>query len=76
VVWLDAAPDVLARRVARAEGRPLLADADGGLEQRLRALLAERAPAYAGCDLRVPAADSPERVCDAVLAALGWECAA
>lgn len=44
VVWLQAPPDVLAGRVTRGAGRPLL-DAESG-EARLTELLADRHTAY------------------------------
>jgi shikimate kinase len=54
VVYLRARAETLARRVGEAHDRPLLAglDADGRLA-RLRALLSERGPHYAGADLVV-----------------------
>ncbi len=78
LVWLDARPETLARRVGEAGGRPLLAGLDvAGRIARLARLSSERATAYAGADVRVETdGRSPEEVCDAVLAALGWECAA
>lgn len=44
VVWLDAAPDVLAARVADGDARPLLAQ--GGGPATLERLSTTRAPAY------------------------------
>ena len=43
VVWLQASPDVLARRVAGVHDRPLL---NGGGEARLAELLEARTEAY------------------------------
>jgi shikimate kinase len=78
LVWLDARPETLASRVGEAADRPLLAGLDAaGRSARLARLREERSPAYAGSDLRVETdGRSPEEVCAAVLAALGWERAA
>lgn len=78
LVWLDAEPEVLAERIGDASERPLLAGLDAEARvARLRELRAEREPAYARAGVRVPTDGStPERVCDRVLAALGWEDAA
>ncbi len=48
VVWLRAAPEVLVRRLGRAESRPLLAGAQGreGAQARVASLVAEREPLY------------------------------
>jgi len=45
VVWLTAAPDVLAGRLGAGTGRPLLAEAP--VANRLDELLAARRPVYA-----------------------------
>lgn len=68
-VWLDADLDVLAERVGRREGRPLLKDRDA------RAVLAElaeaRNPVYALAHLRVRSQPRPhEATVDAIVAAL------
>ena len=68
-VWLKADIDILARRVARKDHRPLLRDKDP------RAVLAElaeaRYPAYAEADITVEIGDAPHQVgLDAVLSAL------
>ena len=61
VVWLQASVPVVVRRVGRARGRPMLADATGrplrgdALEIRVRSLLAAREPFYAQADLVVDA---------------------
>ena len=63
LVWLDAPPSVLARRVAPrgdARGRPLLAGIDPVL--RLTELLAQRRPQYAQAHVRLDAAQSTEAV--------------
>ncbi len=50
-VWLRAELDVLAKRVARRNNRPLLADGD--VEQKLAVLMEERAPIYSLADLHL-----------------------
>ncbi|HYR95111.1 MAG TPA: shikimate kinase [Candidatus Binatus sp.] len=49
IVCLSASPEEIVRRVGRGTSRPLLASTNGGSDRlsRIRALLAERAPAYA-----------------------------
>ncbi len=78
LVWLDARPETLAERVEETDDRPLLAGARGDERlELLRALRTQRAAAYARADLRVETdGKSPTEVCEAVLRALGWECAA
>lgn len=75
VVWLDAGVETLSARIEGAEDRPLLAGmgrADRGA--RLSSLLEQRREAYATASVRVETdGRSVEEVCDAVLAALGWE---
>lgn len=65
-VWLHADLSTLSRRTAGG-GRPLLA---GDRDAALRALWAERRPAYARAALRVGAGPEPGAVADAILAAL------
>jgi 3-dehydroquinate synthase len=63
LVWLDAPPSVLARRVAPrgdARGRPLLADVDPAT--RLSELLAQRRAQYAQAHIRLDAAQSTDAV--------------
>lgn len=78
LVWLDARPETLARRIGSDEARPLLAGADAATRlERLRALREERSGAYAEAAVRVETdARDVDEVCDAVLEALGWGCAA
>lgn len=78
LVWLDAEPETLAGRVGESDERPLLAGLSGAdRTERLRALRAERAADYGKAEIRVETdGRSPGEVCDAVLAALGWENAA
>ena len=78
IVLLEARPETLLARLGDAESRPLLAALSPTQRlQRLRDLLAERAPHYAEAHLRV-ATDSatPAEVADRVVAALsrcGWQ---
>jgi shikimate kinase len=66
-VWLRADADLLLRRVRRRNDRPLLRTADPGAT--LRALLAEREPAYATAAVIVESRDVPHE--DMVAATLG-----
>ncbi len=68
-VWLDAEPDTLAARVGSGQGRPLLEGGD--VRARLAELADRRNPFYAQAPIRVcSAARSPDRVVDAIVAAL------
>lgn len=70
VICLEAAPEVLAERIGEARGRPKLESATGdSLGERIGALLAERAPAYAVLPHHLDTTSlSPDRVADRVLA--------
>lgn len=71
LVWLDAAPSALARRVAPrgdTRGRPLLAGGDP--VRRLTDLLVQRRPFYAQAHLRLDATLPLETVAQAARAAL------
>jgi shikimate kinase len=59
-VWLQADVDVLARRVARKNDRPLLHGRDP--HEVLSALARERYPVYAEADLAVESAESPHHI--------------
>ncbi len=79
VVWLRASISMVVRRVGRARGRPMLADARGrplqgiDLEDRVRALLRTREPFYAQADLVADANVKPAVVTRAILEDLeGW----
>ncbi len=78
LVWLDAAPETLVARLGECEDRPLLEGLSASeREERLRQVQQERAESYGEAEIRIPTDDrSPTQVCDAVLAALGRECAA
>lgn len=68
-VWLKAGLDVLARRVARRNTRPLLAGGDP--RAVLQALIEVRYPVYAGADVTVESADAPrEEMVDKAVRAL------
>lgn len=56
-VWLRADLDLLARRVARRNDRPLLQVADP--RRKLEELIAERYPVYAEADVTVDSQDGP-----------------
>lgn len=74
-VWLRADLDVLLRRVARRNTRPLLDNGD--VEGTMRRLIAERYPVYAQADFTIDTLDGPhDETVDAILAALnasGWQ---
>jgi shikimate kinase len=68
-VWLDAAVETLAERVARRDRRPLLREGDPVAV--LSALAAARGPAYAQAHIRVRSDSVPhERIVDRILEAL------
>jgi shikimate kinase len=74
-VWLEAAPEVLLRRVRRRSDRPLLHTDNP--EETLRALLAQRAPVYALADVTVQSREVPhEQVVAEIIAALAERAAA
>jgi shikimate kinase len=68
-VWLDAPVDVLARRAARRNTRPLLRNGDA--RATLERLAAERRPAYSQAHLRIESGTAPHgEVVSAIIAAL------
>ena len=68
-IWLRADLDVLARRVARKNNRPLLRGGDP--RERLAALARQREPFYALADIVVDSAESPHSTTvNAIIAAL------
>jgi shikimate kinase len=68
-VWLKADIEVLARRVARKENRPLLAGKDP--VEVLAAQARDRYPAYAEADIAVETGDTPHHMAvEAILKAL------
>lgn len=65
-VWLRADLDVLAKRVARRNNRPLLSGGD--TEQKLAALLEQREPVYALAELHLDTSDGePEDSVEALV---------
>ncbi len=66
-VWLDAEFDTLLARLPDDGSRPL-----ASTRATMRALFAQRLPAYALAQRRVNAAGPPEAVAREVLEALGW----
>jgi shikimate kinase len=73
IVCLTARPEVVAARVERSKNpRPKLSEGGQPLLERVRALLAERADAYARADLSVDTSDlSVEQVVDRVISVFG-----
>ena len=73
IVCLTARPEVVAARVERSKNpRPKLGEGAQPLLERVKALLAERADAYARADLSVDTSDlSVEQVVDRVISAFG-----
>ncbi len=71
-VWLDVPVPVLVDRVARRNTRPLLVGRDPAAV--LTQLMAERGPAYAQAQLRVPSGTAPhDRTVDGILAAIAQQ---
>lgn len=73
IVCLTAHPEVVAARVERSKNpRPKLSEGGQPLLERVKALLAERADAYARADLSVDTSDlSVEQVVDRVISVFG-----
>lgn len=68
-IWLKADVSVLFRRVRRKSDRPLLQGQDP--EQKLKELLAQREPIYAGSDIIITSREGPhESVVEAIIEAL------
>jgi shikimate kinase len=68
-IWLRASLELLARRVARRNDRPLLQVADP--QKRLAELMEQRYPIYAEADITVDSADGPpEATLERVMSAL------
>ncbi len=68
-IWLDAELDVLVRRVARRDNRPLLKH--GNPEKLMRELLLQRAPTYALSDLVIKSRDvAHDVIIDEIIEAL------
>lgn len=68
-VWLQADVDVLVRRVARRDNRPLLKGKDA--RQVLAKLAKEREPFYAQADIHISSGEAPHQAAvDAIIAGL------
>ncbi|WP_413175495.1 shikimate kinase [Anabaena azotica] len=70
IVWLDAPVQVLLKRLAEDETRPLLQDSDP--EDKLRSLLQQRQPLYSQADLHITITDNqtPEEIATRILEAI------
>jgi len=69
-IWLDADIEVLAERVSRRDGRPLLTGRDP--REVLERLARERSPFYAQAPIRIMSSDTPhEATIDKILKAIG-----
>lgn len=74
-IWLKAPLDLLVKRTALRDTRPLLKKGDP--REILRRLLEEREPTYAQADLTVDSADGPHsRTVERIITALGERAAA
>jgi shikimate kinase len=68
-IWLKADVDVLVRRVARKDNRPLLKDKDP--REVLTRLAKEREPYYAEADIQISTGDTPHQAAvEAIIEAL------
>ncbi|MEA5579189.1 shikimate kinase [Anabaena sp. UHCC 0451] len=70
IVWLDVPVDVLLKRLAEDETRPLLQDPDP--EGKLRSLLQQRQPLYSQADLHITitGVETPEEIVTHIMAAI------
>ena len=75
IVWLDVPIDVLKYRLESDTTRPIL-QSGSDLETTLRSLMSDRSSLYAQADLHISIAadDTPEMICDRILAALHVAC--
>lgn len=69
VICLDCEPDTLWQRIGQSKNRPMLADQDEERFARLRALLEQRAPAYARIEhhldvTHLSPTEAVQRVCE------------
>jgi shikimate kinase len=70
IILLEARPEVIARRVSRADDRPLLLESQirQQLQERIETLVRQRASYYGDHDFRVDTSDlSPEQVLEQIL---------
>jgi shikimate kinase len=67
IVWLDAPVQILLKRLAEDDTRPLLQDSDP--EGKLRSLLQQRQPLYSQADLHITITDhqTPEEIVTRIL---------
>ncbi|MFM2061840.1 MAG: hypothetical protein RLZZ507_1510 [Cyanobacteriota bacterium] len=70
IVWLDVPVDILLKRLAEDETRPLLQDPDP--EAKLRSLLEQRQPLYSQADLHITITEeqTPAEIVTRILAAI------
>lgn len=70
IVWLDAPVQILLKRLAEDETRPLLQDSNP--EDKLRSLLQQRQPLYSQADLHITITDNqtPEEIATRILATI------
>ncbi len=80
IILLMARPEVIAKRVSSNNERPLLPNTDRSPElalAKIEALLEQRAPFYADCDLRIDTSDAyPEQTVAEIVLFLkeqGWQ---
>jgi shikimate kinase len=78
IVWLDVPVAVLCDRLALDTSRPILQDGDGDLQTKLQGLVEVRSSLYAQADLHIEIAaeETPEEICDRILAELTIACQA
>jgi shikimate kinase len=70
IVWLDAPVEVILKRLAEDQTRPLLKDADP--EAKLRSLLEQRQPLYSQADLHISITDveTPDQIVTRIVSAI------
>ena len=75
IIWLDVPIDVLKSRLESDTSRPIL-QSSVDLETKLESLLCDRSELYAQADVRISIEhhDTPEIICDRILAALIVAC--
>ncbi|MBC7514904.1 MAG: shikimate kinase [Alkalinema sp. FL-bin-369] len=76
IIWLDVPTEVLKSRLESDTTRPILQLSNVDLETKLEALFCDRLELYAQADLRIAIEhhDTPEIICDRILAALVVAC--
>lgn len=70
IVWLDVPVEVLLKRLAEDETRPLLQDPDP--EAKLRSLIEQRQPLYSQADLHIPITEveTPKQIVTRIVSAI------